>query len=56
MLLPYLFSPASERFALLYAQKKWGKGIIVEGNHITRDQSRERKVEREKEQRRGMER
>jgi len=51
-----LFSPESERVALLYAQKKWGKGIIVEGNHIMRDQKREPEMEREKGQRRSMER
>jgi hypothetical protein len=51
-----LFSPDSERLALLYAQKKWGRSIIIEGNHIMRDQKRKPEMEREKEQRRGMDR
>ena len=49
-----LFSPDSERIALLYAQKKWGRSLILAGNQITRAQKPER--EPEKEQRRGMER
>jgi len=49
-----LFTKDREHLAVQYAQKKWGLGIIVERNHIMRDQKRER--EREKEQRRGMER
>jgi hypothetical protein len=47
---------ATRHIALAYAQKKWGRGVILEGNHIMRDQKRERVLEREKEQRRGMER
>jgi hypothetical protein len=49
-----LFSPDSERIALLYAQKKWGKGICLEGNRLFREPERE--LEKEKEPRRGMER
>ena len=49
-----LFSPNSERFALLYAQKKWGQGVGLEGNRLFREPKRE--MEKEKEQRRGMDR
>lgn len=42
---------AARRIALAYAQKKWGRGLIVDENRITREPKRER----EKEQPRGME-
>jgi len=41
---------AARRIALAYAQKKWGRCIILEGNHIMREQKREL----EKEQRQGI--
>ena len=47
---------AARCVALAYAQKKWGRDIILEGNHIMREQKREHELSREKEQRRGMER
>ena len=46
----------ARRVALAYAQKKWGRGVILEGNRIMREQKREQSLDREKEQRRGMER
>jgi len=46
----------ARRAALAYAQKKWGQGVVLEGNRIMREQKRERELDREKEQRRGMER
>jgi len=45
-----------QRIALAYAQKKWGRSVILEGNHIVREQRQERELERENKQRRGMER
>jgi hypothetical protein len=45
---------ATRHIALAYARKKWSKGICLEGNRLFREP--ERDVEREKEQRRGMER
>jgi len=44
----------AQQVALAYAQKKWGRSIILEGNHIMREQKRDLVLE--KEQRRGMER
>ena len=46
----------ARRVALAYAQKKWGRGVILKGNRIMREQKREQSLDREKEQRRGMER
>lgn len=46
----------ARQVALQYAQKKWGRGLIVEENRITREPKREREVEKAKEQRRGLER
>jgi len=45
---------AAQRIALAYAQKKWGQGVTLEGNHIVREQRRDLDLERKKEQRRGM--
>jgi hypothetical protein len=45
---------AARHIALAYARKKWGKGICLEGNRLFRESERE--VEREKEQRRGLDR
>ncbi|MDR3176849.1 MAG: relaxase/mobilization nuclease domain-containing protein, partial [Desulfovibrio sp.] len=45
---------AARHVALAYARKKWGKGIRLEGNRLFREPERE--LEREKEQRRDMER
>jgi hypothetical protein len=47
---------AARHIALAYAQKKWGRGLIVEENRILREQKRDREVEKEKEPRCGMER
>jgi hypothetical protein len=47
---------AARQAAMAYARKKWGRGVILEGNCIIREQKRERELEKEKEQRRGMER
>jgi len=47
---------AAQRIALAYAQKKWGQGVILEGNHIVREQRRDLELEKKKEQRRGMDR
>jgi hypothetical protein len=43
---------AARHIALAYAQKKWGKTVMLDGNRIMREQA----MEKEKEQRRGMER
>lgn len=54
-----IFSVTSDnarQVALQYTQKKWGRGLIVEENRITREPKREREVEKAKEQRRVMER
>jgi len=45
---------AAQRIAFAYAQKKWSQGVILEGNHIMREQRRD--LERKKEQRQGMDR
>jgi hypothetical protein len=45
---------AAQQAAVAYARKKWGKGILFEGNRIVREQRQEQ--EQEREQNRGMER
>jgi len=47
---------AAQRVALAYAKKKWGRGIILEGNRIMREQKRENELSKEKERHPAMER
>ena len=46
----------ARHIALAYAQKKWGRSLILEGNRIMREQRRDQELKKDKEQRRGMDR